>query len=225
MMIRTMSCKNFLKTVSTTTRLMVLAIEPVSKAIKLFCNKRGVEMKEKDAKRIFSALVEDENVHKQHFCGATCPKSKRICMKEEDGKDKKPKSQEIAVDVEVESEDDKNSKSAKRVVLSSSDESSQDEKPPKKTSKKSKQVVSSDDESSDDEVCRATTRTERTLKDSSDKTTDEEQASEEEQAPEEKVSDKEQTSDDRASGGKKLIPNGRGYPMILKENRQWSLIS
>lgn len=54
----------------------------------------------------------------------------------------------------------------------------------------------------------APNKIERTLKDSSDKTTDEEQASEEEQAPEEKVSDKEQTSDDRASGGKKLVkPN------------------
>jgi hypothetical protein len=64
-----------------------LSIELITKAIKLFCKKNGVEMKAKDVEKILSSLVEDDSVEKHFFCGATCVKSKRTCMKEVDDED------------------------------------------------------------------------------------------------------------------------------------------
>jgi hypothetical protein len=58
-----------------------LNIELITKTIQLFCQK---EIKEKDARKICESLAEDDDVEKHHFCGATCVKSKRTCMKEVD---------------------------------------------------------------------------------------------------------------------------------------------
>ncbi|KAG0010330.1 hypothetical protein BGZ82_003496, partial [Podila clonocystis] len=56
-----------------------LNIELITKVIGLLCNK---EIKAKYAKKICKSLAMDDDVEKYHFCGATCTKSKRICMKE-----------------------------------------------------------------------------------------------------------------------------------------------
>ncbi|KAF9302541.1 hypothetical protein BG003_002360, partial [Podila horticola] len=56
-----------------------LTIELITKAIKLFCKE---EISKKDAKKICKSLAMDDEVEKHYFCGATCTKSKRICMKE-----------------------------------------------------------------------------------------------------------------------------------------------
>ncbi|KAF9200942.1 hypothetical protein BGZ59_003012, partial [Podila verticillata] len=56
-----------------------LTIELIAKAIKLFCKE---EINKKDAKKICKSLAKDDEVEKHYFCGATCTKSKHICMKE-----------------------------------------------------------------------------------------------------------------------------------------------
>ncbi|KAF9367125.1 hypothetical protein CPB97_006300, partial [Podila verticillata] len=56
-----------------------LTVELITMVIQLFCKE---EIKEKDARKICKSLAKDDEVEKHHFCGTTCTKSERICMKE-----------------------------------------------------------------------------------------------------------------------------------------------
>ncbi|KAI1311899.1 hypothetical protein EDD11_003261 [Mortierella claussenii] len=64
-----------------------LTVELVTMAVKLFCKRKGMEMEKKDAKKVFASLVDDDDVVKHYFCGVTCKKSRRACMKEVDDDD------------------------------------------------------------------------------------------------------------------------------------------
>ncbi|KAI1289075.1 hypothetical protein EDD11_009439 [Mortierella claussenii] len=57
-------------------------------AVKLFCNRKGMEMQKKDAKKVFALLADDDEVVKHYFCGAICTTSRRTCMKEVDDNDR-----------------------------------------------------------------------------------------------------------------------------------------
>jgi hypothetical protein len=135
-----------------------LSIELITKAIKLFCKKNGVEMKAKDAEKILSSLVEDDSVEKHFFCGATCVKSKRTCMKEVDDEDAhcyvhdpdrkckgttiKGKSCRSVAKVGEDycsrhhDQGERSGKGKKRVILEQDESASEDESVPKKRSPK-----------------------------------------------------------------------------------------
>jgi hypothetical protein len=59
-----------------------LNVEFISKTIELFCQRKDIQMKKKDAKKVFALLVEDEDVEKYNLCKGVCAKSGRPCMKE-----------------------------------------------------------------------------------------------------------------------------------------------
>jgi hypothetical protein len=59
-------------------------IQLVTEVIKLFCQKKEVDLNVKDAENIFKSLDEDDDVDKHYFCEAKCITSKRICMKKVD---------------------------------------------------------------------------------------------------------------------------------------------
>ncbi|KAF9542562.1 hypothetical protein EC957_001855 [Mortierella hygrophila] len=61
-----------------------LTIELIAMAFEAFCSKKKMEFNKKDAKRIFEALDEDDEVERYYFCGAICANSKRNCMREVD---------------------------------------------------------------------------------------------------------------------------------------------
>jgi hypothetical protein len=59
-----------------------LNVEFISKTIELFCQRKDIQMKKKDAKKVFALLVEDEDVEKYNLCKGVCAKSGRPCMKD-----------------------------------------------------------------------------------------------------------------------------------------------
>jgi hypothetical protein len=59
-----------------------LNVELITKTIELFCQRKDIQMKKKDAKKVFALLVGDEDVEKYNLCKAICTKSNRPCMKE-----------------------------------------------------------------------------------------------------------------------------------------------
>lgn len=61
-----------------------LTIELVSKVLEHLCTMNNMNISKKDAKKVFAAVVGDDEVEKYYFCGARC-KSKRACMREVPG--------------------------------------------------------------------------------------------------------------------------------------------
>jgi hypothetical protein len=83
-MIDVFRCQIDLITKSISAMYVQLNVEFISKTIELFCRRKDIQMKKKDAKKIFALLVEDEDVEKYNLCEVICTKSGRPCMKEVD---------------------------------------------------------------------------------------------------------------------------------------------